>query len=200
MAQDNACLQLQQLRERRERMWNRSSEVIVLQITAPTSNKNIRSKITWTQSGKQALKHTSQLVPSGYRSRWELALAVPLKKSFCSNTTSTYQVSWMSNLSCINGSKKPNKNPGNHCHDSTGTYSLTTTRLPSFNWQENPSHADGEQGSSPFHDLSISFPGFLPNSSSFSCFATSTAEQGQQKSPHGVRNTGIEFESEHKKR
>lgn len=64
-----------------------------------------------------------------------------------------------------------------------GTYSLTTTRLPSLDWQENPSQADGEHGSSPFHDLSISCPGFLSDSSSLSCFATSTATRPVRKSP-----------------
>ena len=91
-----------------------------------------------------------------------------------------YISGWLpSDQRCINGGR----NPGGHCHDFTGTYSLSTTWLPCFNWQENPSHADGEQGSAPFHDLSISCPGFLSHSSSFSCLATSPAERSAGKSP-----------------
>ena len=83
-----------------------------------------------------------------------------------------------------------------HYHYPMGTYSLATTWLPSSNRQEKPSQADGEHGSPPFHDLSISCPGFLCHSSSLSRFATSTAQQGQQESPYQVRKKGIRFGSE----
>jgi hypothetical protein len=43
MVKNSIYLQLQQVCEIKERFWNRTSEVVVLQITAPTiNNKNIK--------------------------------------------------------------------------------------------------------------------------------------------------------------
>jgi CMP-N-acetylneuraminic acid synthetase len=54
MVKNSIYLQLQQVCEIKERFWNRTSEVVVLQITAPTiNNKNIKQaseiarKYTW---------------------------------------------------------------------------------------------------------------------------------------------------------
>ena len=76
------------------------------------------------------------------------------------------------------------------------THSLTTTRAPSLDSQENPSQVDREHGS-PFHDLSISFSRFLSDSSSFNRFATSAvSKSSRKKSPIASEeklNTGTKF-------